>query len=71
MYCPEYKYLEYNQYIKNLGRKNIGIANLDKIDIINRDYYEALRIKHKFVFHEWYQYAKFTTEETELLNKYT
>ncbi|TFG18508.1 MAG: DUF362 domain-containing protein [Promethearchaeota archaeon] len=63
--------LEDNQYIKNLGRMGLGIADPEKARLINLQNLSHLFDEEKFCFHEWYQYCKFTPQEIALLKKYT
>ena len=63
--------LEYNQYVKNLERFKQGTADFDKIEIINRTYFEELKSQNSFKLHDWFQYSKFTQDEIELLKRFT
>ena len=63
--------LEYNQYIKNLGRLNLGVANINKIDIINPEIYNEFLSSGSFKLHKWFKDAKFTEDEIELLIRLT
>jgi uncharacterized protein (DUF362 family) len=61
--------LEYNQYIKNLARLNLGFSDYNKIDTINQELVNDIIENKTFKFHEWFQYSKFTPQEIELLHK--
>jgi len=63
--------LEYNQYIKNLGRLNMGVADISRIDIINHEIYDEFVRSGSFKFHKWFKNAKFSEKEIHLLKKLT
>jgi len=63
--------LNYNQYIKNLERLKLGIANLAKINLINITNLNAIRQNHPFKHHKWFKNSKFKPNGIKLLKKYT
>ncbi len=63
--------LEYNQYIKNLSRLNLGNCKYDEIEIINQDIFLDFVKSGSFKFHEWFKNAKFSKAEIELLQDFT
>ncbi len=63
--------LDYNQYIKQFERLNLGTTDYLNINIINRTIFEKTKKKLNFQFHERFQYSKFTPEEVKLLSELT
>lgn len=58
-------------YIKNLGRNNLGISDLEHIHIINEGLLFNTRKVAKFKFHKRFQSSKFNENERKLLKKLT
>ncbi|MHA1294501.1 MAG: DUF362 domain-containing protein [Promethearchaeota archaeon] len=63
--------LEFNQYIKNLGRLNLGSADYNNIKIVNEYLIRDFLNSGSFKFHDRFPYSKFTSKEIALLIKYT
>ncbi|MHA1146830.1 MAG: DUF362 domain-containing protein [Promethearchaeota archaeon] len=64
-------HLEYNQYIKNLGRLGLGTADINEIKLVNIENINQICGDTNFQCHEWFQYSQFTEQEIKLLKKYT